>query len=92
MSTPLRHRFVRVQIVWLLGVVLALTIADAFSFTLFALLGVIGFITITELLTPADVPTRWRDDLDVVVTVALVVAVVAVNARLVQLFAPDVLP
>lgn len=92
MSTPLRLRYVRAQLVWLLGVVLALSIASAFSYALFVLLAVIGFVTITELLTPADVPTRWRDDLDVLLTVALVAAVVAVNVRLVQLFAPGVLP
>ncbi|QSW99413.1 hypothetical protein [Haloterrigena alkaliphila] len=92
MPTPFRLRFVRVQLAWLLGLLLALVLAGAFSYPLFVLLAVIGFVTIAELLTPVDVTPRWDGDLDVFVTLALVAAVIAAGVRVLQLFAPGVLP
>ncbi|NUB92762.1 hypothetical protein HTZ84_03195 [Haloterrigena sp. SYSU A558-1] len=92
MPTPRRLRFVRTQVALLLGLLLALAAVGAFSPGLFVLLGVIGFVTAIELLTPAEVRPRWYGRVEVLVTLALVTAAAVAGVRTVQLFEPGLLP
>lgn len=92
MSTPQRLRFVRTQVVVLLGLLLALSVVGLFSPDLFVLLGIIGFITVTELLLPAEIRPRWYDRLGTLTTLALLAAVLVVSFRVVQLYTPGAIP
>lgn len=92
MPTPYRLRFVQTQVAVLVGLVLALSAIGAFSPGLFVLLAVVGFLTVTEFLTPVDVRPRWYGRLEVLATLALIAAVIAAAVRIVQLYAPGVLP
>lgn len=92
MPTPRRRRYVRLQVVWLLGALLALVALGAFSPGAFFLLAVLGFVVLNELLIPAEVDPRWRRRVRRITVVAIAGAVAVVAVRTVQLLAPGVLP
>jgi hypothetical protein len=92
MTTPRRHRYVRLQVVWLLGVLLALVALEAFSYGAFVLLAVLGLLVGNELLTPVSVDPRWRPRLRWLTAVGLVVAGAVVVVRTAQLLAPGAIP
>lgn len=92
MTTPRRHRYVRLQVAWLLGVLLALVALESFSYGAFVLLAVLGLLVGDELLTPIGVEPRWRGRLRWLTGGGLLVAAAVVVFRTVQLLAPGVLP
>lgn len=92
MPTSRRHRYVRLQVTWLLGALLALVTLGAFSPGAFFLLAVLGFVVLNELLIPAEVDPRWRGRIRRLTVVAIAGAAVVVAVRTIQLIAPGVLP
>jgi len=71
MSTRRRERFVVGQTAWMLAAVLALALLDAFSYELFFVVSLIGFLVVTELTAPFAVTPRWRSRLKWVILLGL---------------------
>lgn len=94
MVTPRRRRFLYAQVSWVLGVLLLLAAFDAFSYGSFALLSVLGLITIIEVLAPAGRPVqpRWRARLRWILAAGLVVAILVIGFRFVQVVSAAVVP
>ncbi|WP_306058660.1 hypothetical protein [Natronococcus wangiae] len=92
MPTSRRRRYVRLQVAWLLGALLALVVLGVFSYGAFFLLAALGFVVLDELLTPVDVDPRWRGRLRWVTAAGIAGAAVVVAVRTIQLLAPGVLP
>ena len=92
MPTPRKLRLIVTLVAWLLGAVLALSAVGVFAYGLFVLLSVLGLVIVTDLYTLSSVRPRWYGRLRPLVTAGLVVVIITVGLRLVQLFAPDLLP
>lgn len=63
MATVRRMRFIRGHVAWMLGAVLVLVLVDAFSYELFFVLALIGFLFILQLTAPVNVRPTWRSRL-----------------------------
>jgi hypothetical protein len=59
-ATARRDAFVRGVLAWTLVGLLALTLLDAFSYELFFVVSLIGFLVVTELTAPFQVTPTWR--------------------------------
>lgn len=92
MSTPRRHRYVRLQVAWALGALLALVVLDAVSLGAFVLLTVLGIVVVDELFAPTAVDPRWQRERRRVTAIGLVAAAAVVAVRTIQVLAPGVLP
>jgi hypothetical protein len=60
MAAANRRRFLHLDIAWMLAVALVLVLLDALSYELFFILSLIGFLIITELMTPVRISPAWR--------------------------------
>ncbi len=85
-------QFVTVQIGWMLGTLLVLTVLGVFSYGLFILIAVTGFLTIIKLMTSSTVQPRWRARLCRFVVFGLALAVVVITFRVIQVIAPPAIP
>ena len=92
MATPRRNRFLSGQLAVLFGTALALAALGAFSYDLFVLLSALGVVVAADLLTAARVRPRWHGGLRWLLAAAVVAAALAIGHRLVELFAPELLP
>lgn len=91
MATARRQRFVRANIAWLLGSVLVLTLLDALSYELVFVLGLIGFLIVTELTAPFNVTPTWRRRLKWLIGLGLVVFGYIVIRRILAILPPGVI-
>ncbi|WP_394741816.1 hypothetical protein [Natronococcus roseus] len=90
MTTPRRRRYLRLQLAWLLGALLALLLSGAFSLGAYVLLAVLGSVVLDELLISREVEPRWRPRW--LLPVGLLAAAAVVAARTLELLAPGVVP
>jgi hypothetical protein len=88
MTTSRRRRYLRLQVGWLLGALLALLLAGAFSLGAYVLLAVLGSVVLDGLLIPREVEPRWRPRW--LLPVGLLAAAIVVAVRTLELLAPGV--
>lgn len=91
MATARRDRFVHATVAWLLGCALLLTLLDALSYELFFVLGLIGFLIVTELTAPFTVTPTWRRRLKWLIALGLVVFGVIVVRRILAILPSGVI-
>lgn len=92
MTTHRRMRFLRWQLVWMLGTVLALVVLGAFTYELYFVLSLIGLLVVTELTAPIAVTPTWRRRLRWVILVGLVGFGGIVVRRILEILPPEVMP
>ena len=92
MATVRRMRFIRGQLAWMLAAILVLVVLDAFSYELFFVLSLIGFLIVLELTAPVNVTPRWRSRLKWPVLIGLIAFGVIVIRRILEILPPEVLP
>lgn len=80
------------QTAWILTSVLALTLLEAFSYELFFVLSLIGFLVVVELTAPFRVTPQWRARLKWLIAVGLAVFGYIVVRRILAILPPGVLP
>lgn len=85
-------RFVRGQLAWMLAIVLGLSLLGVFSYEVFFVLSLIGFLIIVELTAPVNITPEWRRRLTWVVLIGLIVFAAVVVRRLLAILPPEVLP
>jgi len=90
MSTRRRERFVVGQTAWMIAAVLALALLDAFSYELFFVVSLIGFLVVTELTAPFAVTPRWRSRLKWVILLGLAGFAYVVVRRILAILPPGV--
>ena len=90
MTTSRRRRYLRLQVGWLFGALLALLLAGAFSLGAYVLLAVLGSVVLDEMLTPREVEPRWRPRW--LLPLGFLAATLVVAVRTLELLAPGVIP
>ena len=85
-------RFVRGQIAWMVGIILALSLLGAVSYELFFVCSLIGLLIVTELTAPMNVTPNWRVRLRWVIAFGLVGFALVVVRRILETVPPEVLP
>ncbi len=90
MSTRRRERFVVGQTGWMVAAVLALALLDAFSYELFFVVSLIGFLVVTELTAPFAVTPRWRRRLKWIILLGLAGFAYVVVRRILAILPPGV--
>lgn len=85
MATARRMRFVHGQTAWMLAALLALVLLDAFSYELFFVLSLIGFLIVTELTAPQLVTPEWRRRLRWPILIGLLIFGVIVARRIYEI-------
>lgn len=85
MATSRRLRFVHGQTAWMLATIHVLALLGAFSYELFFVLSLIGFLIVTELTAPVVVTPRWRRRLKWPILVGLVIFAVIVARRIYEI-------
>lgn len=63
MPTRRRHRFLALQVGWMLGVVILLSLLRSLTLTFFAIGSVVGFLALTAFTASPVVRPRWRSRL-----------------------------
>lgn len=91
MATARRQRFVRANVAWLLGSTLVLVVLDALSIELFFVIGLIGFLIVTELTAPFNVTPTWRTRLKWLIGLGLLVFGYIVIRRILAILPPGVI-
>lgn len=82
MSLRRRQRFVTGNIAWMLAAVVVLIVLNSFSFELFFVISLIGFLIVTELTAPIATTPAWRRRLYVVIVLGLAVFAYIVIQRI----------
>ena len=91
MYTRRRRQFVSGQICLMLGVVVLLTLIDAFSLEAFFVISFIGLLFLNQLTAPVNVTPRWRRRLRWVTLCGLVLFGVLIGWRLLETLPFEVL-
>lgn len=60
MATHRRERFVRWQVAWMVGTVLALVLVGSLTLEVFFVLSLLGLVVLTVFVTPLNVTPAWR--------------------------------
>lgn len=82
MTGQRRLRFVRVQMAWMLGAALLLSLVGALDYDLFFLVSLAGLLLLVTATEPAATTPRWRRRLRWLAYVGLAVFAVVVLRRL----------
>lgn len=85
MTTVRRFRFVHGVTAWLLATLLVLVLLGSFSYELFFVLSLIGFLVVTELTAPFLVTPRWRRRLRWPIAIGLVIFALIVARRIYEI-------
>ena len=85
-------RFIHWQLAWMLAAVLVLSVLGSFSYELFFVLSLIGFLVVTELTAPFAVTPDWRRRLRWLILVGLLGFGIIVVRRILEILPPEVLP
>lgn len=91
MTTTRREQFVHGIIAWLLGTLIVLTALDSVELELFFVLGLIGFLIVTELTAPFNVSPRWRRRLIPLIILGLGIFGVIVIRRILEILPPGLI-
>lgn len=83
-----RARFVRANVAWLSGALLVLVLLDAFSYELFFVVALIGFLVVTELTAPFSVTPAWRRRLRWLILLGLIGFAYIVVKRILEILPP----
>lgn len=86
-----RARFIRANVAWLSGSLLVLVLLDAFSYELFFVLALIGFLVVTELTAPFSITPTWRRRLRWLILLGLLGFAYIVIKRILAILPPGVL-
>lgn len=86
-----RARFVRANVAWLSATLLVLVLLEAFSFELFFVVSLIGFLVVTELTAPFSITPAWRKRLRWLILPGLLVFAYIVVKRILAILPPGVL-
>jgi len=86
-----RARFVRANVAWLSATLLVLVLLEAFSFELFFVVSLIGFLVVTELTAPFSITPAWRKRLRWLILAGLLVFAYVVVKRILAILPPGVL-
>lgn len=84
-------RFVRAQVGWMVGTILALTLLSSLSYELFFLLSLLGLLIITGLTAPINITPTWRARLKWLIRAGMVVFLAIVIRRILEILPPEVL-
>lgn len=76
----------------MLAIVLGLLLLGTFSYEVFFVLSLIGFLIIVELTAPVNITPEWRRRLTWLILIGLVVFAAVVVRRLLEILPPEVLP
>ena len=77
-------------LVWILVAAVLLSVIGAFSLELFYVLSFLGFLALTELLTPSDVSVGWRRAVGVLTALGLVGFIYLIYRRLLEVLPPGI--
>lgn len=91
MTTRRRERFVVATLAWLLGTALVLVLLGSLTLELFFVVGLIGFLVVTELTAPLNVAPAWRSRLKWLIALGLLVFASVVVRRVLALLPSGVL-
>lgn len=86
-----RARFVRANVAWLSGALLVLVLLDAFSYELFFVIALIGFLVVTELTAPFTITPAWRKRLRWLILIGLAGFAYVVIKRILEILPPGLL-
>jgi len=81
MATHRRQRFVRWQVAWMVGTVLALALAESLTLEVFFVGSLVGFLLLTVFVVPLNVTPAWRTRLRWLLLAGLLVFGVLVVRR-----------
>ncbi|WP_255150046.1 hypothetical protein [Halorarius halobius] len=90
MATRRRQRFIRANVAWMLGTVLALSLLGSLSYELVFVVSLIGFLVVVELTAPFNVTPRWRSRLKWLIGLGLLVFGYIVIRRILAILPPGV--
>jgi hypothetical protein len=85
MPTRRRHRFLVLQVGWMLGVVVLLALLRTLTLTFFFVGSLVGFLLVTAFTASPTVRPRWRSRLKWVAVVGLVAFVYVLLRRVQEL-------
>lgn len=85
MATHRRERFIRWQVAWMVGTVLALALVGSLTLEVFFVGSLLGLCLLTVFVTPVNVRPAWRARLRWLVVVGLVVFGLLVARRVVEI-------
>ena len=90
MATEQRRRFIHGQTAWMASALLVLTVLDAFTYELFFVTSLIGFLVLIELTAPFHVTPRWRARLKWIILAGLLVFGYVVVRRILAILPPGI--
>ena len=85
MTIRRRVQYVRIVTAWLLGTVVLLAVLDSVTIDLLIVIGLIGILLAAEATAPVYVTPRWREKLETVIGLCLLLFGVLVVYRLVNI-------
>lgn len=91
MGTSRRFRFVRIQVGWMLAVLVSLTVFDALTLELFFSSSLMGLLVLFEMTEPRTITPPWRVLLRRIALVGLVVYGLIVVRRVSEMLPPGVI-
>lgn len=89
MATLDRIRVVRIQIIWMLAVVVLLVLFSAMSIPLFLSASLVGLVVLVEMATPRYARPSWVGGLRRFVIAGLIVFGLYVAVRMLQMIPPE---
>jgi hypothetical protein len=91
MATRRRTEFLHATLAWLLGSVLVLVLLDALTYELIFVVGLIGFLVVTELTAPFNIQPAWRRRLRWLIGIGLLIFGAIVIRRILAILPPGVI-
>lgn len=91
MQRTRRIQFVHVQIAWMIGAILTLTVLSSLTAELFFVVSLIGLLIVAELTAPFRITPKWRKRLWVVIGIGLVGFGIIVVRRILEILPPGVI-
>jgi hypothetical protein len=83
--SPRPYSFIRYFVAWMLLSLIALTLLDSIELELFFVVSLIGFLVVTELMTPINIRPEWHRRLRWVIALGLVVFGYIVTRRILEI-------
>lgn len=83
-----RVRFIHANVAWLSGALFLLVLLDAFSYELFFVVSLIGFLVVTELTAPFSITPAWRKRLRWIIGLGLLGFTYVVVKRILEILPP----
>lgn len=90
MTTRRREQFIYGNLAWHCGAALVLVLLNSLTLELFFVVGLIGFLVVTELTAPFNVTPQWRSRLKWLIGLGLAVFGYVVVKRILAILPPGV--